>query len=70
MHPSDSDLPSYEQARQIVAMSSLINRTQSPQDLARIAEMTLTDEDDYADNHTKRLMADAIYGESTLDGRW
>jgi hypothetical protein len=71
MLPSDSDtLPDYETARKIVEMSALIERTQSPRDLARIAEMTLTDEDDFADDQTKRLMMDAIYGEQNLDGRW
>ena len=71
MHPSDSDtLPSYEEARQIVEMSMLITRTESPRDLARIAEATLTDEDDYADDRTKALIAAAIYGESTLGDAW
>lgn len=71
MLPSDSDtLPDYETARKIVEMNMLIERTTSPQDLARIAEMTLQDADDFADDATKELMVDAIYGEQHLDGRW
>lgn len=64
------ELPDYETARLVVEMTALIERTQSHQDLARIAEMTLTDEDDFADDHTKRLMEDALYGESTLGDAW
>lgn len=71
MLPSDSDtLPDYETARKIVEMNMLIERTTSPQDLARIAEMTLQDADDFADDATKRLIAAAIYGESTLGDAW
>jgi hypothetical protein len=71
MHPSDSDtLPDYETARKIVEMNALIERTTSPQDLARIAEATLQDADDFADDRTKRLMVDALFGEQNLDGRW
>ena len=71
MHPSDSDtLPDFETARRIVETARLIERTHSQADLARIAEMTLQDADDFADDHTKRLIAAAIYGEQNLDGRW
>lgn len=70
MHPSDPDLPDYETARRIVATARLIERTHSQAGLARIAEMTLTDQDDLADDHTKALMVNALYGEQNLDGRW
>jgi hypothetical protein len=70
MRHSDPDLPDLETARKIVAMNALIERTQSPQDLARIAEMTLQDADDFADDATKRLMTDAIYGEQNLGDAW
>ena len=38
--------------------------------LERVAEATLHDDDDFADDATKRLMVDALYGEQNLDGRW
>jgi hypothetical protein len=71
MHPSDSDtLPDYETARKIVEMNALIESTTDPKHLAWIAEMTLQDADDFADDATKELMVDAIFGEQNLGGAW
>lgn len=71
MHPSDSDaLPDFETARRIVETARLIERTHSQADLARIAEMTLQDADDFADDRTKELMVNALYGEQHLGDAW
>ena len=70
MHPSDPDLPDLATARRIVETARLIERTHSQANLARIAEMTLQDADDFADDATKRLIAAAIYGEQHLGDAW
>lgn len=63
----ETGLPTLAEARLVVHLHRTTENA-SHADLARLGEEFLTDADDFADDQTRQLLADAIYGEATLRG--
>ena len=66
------DLPSYDEALAIVKAHQFSQWAENanPADLARLAEQTLIEEAGDQPDAIKQILADALAGESLLEGRW
>lgn len=66
------DLPTYDEALAIVKAHQFNEWAEhaDPDSLARVAEETLREEGDDQPDAIKQLLADALAGESMLEGRW